>query len=169
MFNTPQLPASSNLSEAYALLAAATDPKGTQARLDEINAATLILKQHQDAVAQGRAELEQRESDLKTKLDLFAGDKQLTDNYANALDGIKADLDKREADLQVREQNVAIVENSQRENDDRIRSKEQRAISKLNELQQRESDLNTKHSKVDETQSKLDKHLARIQSVLQPQ
>ena len=33
----------------------------------------------------------------------------------------------------------------------------------------REAELNDKHSKVDETQSKLDKHLARIQSVLQPQ
>ena len=168
MFGSVIAPAPNDLAGALGIMRVLSDPVEAKKMLNDIIGATEQLKIQQEELNKVRVELQDKEQDLKTKLDLFAGDKQLTDNYANALDDIKADLDKREADLQAREQNVAIVENSQRENDDRIRSKEQRAISKLNELQQRESDLNTKHSKVDETQSKLDKHLARIQSVLQP-
>ena len=123
------IPASNDLSNAYSLLVSLSDPKATKERLDEINAATLILKQHQDAVAQGRAELEQRESDFKDRVE--------------SVDDFHQSLMLKERTLGEKEDTLNKVQSS-------VSKRESDAISKEQANERVEAELMTRHNQLNQ-------------------
>lgn len=160
-------PASNDMSQAYTLLAAASDPKSTKDRLDQINQSMSTLKIAQDDLNERLRQfgLDQVSADMHEE-GLKARQEDLNSQSLN-LRALEKTLKDREDKVSARENNVAIVEKSQSDREDRTSSKERQAVSKLDELKRLEDELRNKHGMVDLTQEALDKRLAKIQSVLQ--
>lgn len=160
-------PASNDMSQAYTLLAAASDPKSTKDRLDQINQAMSQLKAAQDELNQQKAQLERDQADFKSSQE---DTKSLREELAKTSEDLKNRLDKadardveaatKEKELLIRERSVSDIEIKHKEKDNYLGNMHQDLMNKHQSLDQ-------ERAQVAATQSALDQRIAKINSVLQ--